>query len=511
MGCLVGASVTRVGRRVYAFAGFNMYTDDVYNDLYGLGVGEWEWRRVERTRGEAACKRNDHSATAWAGDKLVIFGGTDMNFNFLNDVVILELRTLTWVRPVVGGSIPVGRAKHSAVVHNDRLYIVGGCVERDCYTDELNILDLQTFVWLPPIHLEPRTLHSTFVYRNRLYVFGGVDPGLHRRVDLTYIDLSDYHVVRLTVSSDNTPPTSGQHFAELFGSKLVLAVSEPLHTMSSDEDHHNIDNEPKFTLGIWSLDLDSLRWRRHGPDDRVSRHTFHYACSTDPDSPSPTLLLFGSQSNEDEFLGTLLPIDLDQHGIVVVPPLTITSDFAPLLVEQNGNTLGAQLSDFTLTTSDPSAPPIRVHRLVLISRWPHFHSLLQSGMSESAHATLHIPEPHATVLAFVRFLYTDSLQGMDDATVADLMVLGHLYCLSRLQKWCVEKLHLVLGAGNAARVFWKAGECGEKGLRRRAAEVVGRRFGEVVRSAGFAELPGEVLRDLWEFVGEDAQIVGMRG
>ncbi|KAI8802162.1 hypothetical protein BJ742DRAFT_778567 [Cladochytrium replicatum] len=73
----------------------------------------------------------------------------------------------------------------------------GECVGRDSYTDYVNILELRTFTWLPPIHVEPRTLQPTLIYRNRLYVFGGVDPGLHRHINLTCIDLSDSHVVRL--------------------------------------------------------------------------------------------------------------------------------------------------------------------------------------------------------------------------------------------------------------------------------------------------------------------------
>ena len=57
--------------------------------------------------------------------RLVIFGGSDTNENFLNDVFVLSLSQLTWEKLVCSGDIPTGRTKHSAVIHENKLIISG--------------------------------------------------------------------------------------------------------------------------------------------------------------------------------------------------------------------------------------------------------------------------------------------------------------------------------------------------------------------------------------------------
>jgi N-acetylneuraminic acid mutarotase len=85
-----------------------------------------QWTEVIYTKGEPPAKRNDHSATLWNGDKLVIFGGNSEEDIHFNDVAVLSLSNMTWWHPEISGFIPKGRIRHSASIYQNKLYIAGG-------------------------------------------------------------------------------------------------------------------------------------------------------------------------------------------------------------------------------------------------------------------------------------------------------------------------------------------------------------------------------------------------
>lgn len=79
--------------------------------------------------------------------KVVIFGGSgDGDGNYLNDVHVLDVKTMTWSSPEVKGEVPAPRDSHVAVAIGNKMFIYGGdCGDR--YHGEVDVLDMDTMTW----------------------------------------------------------------------------------------------------------------------------------------------------------------------------------------------------------------------------------------------------------------------------------------------------------------------------------------------------------------------------
>ncbi|CAG8590646.1 17244_t:CDS:1 [Funneliformis caledonium] len=499
LSCLVNASVTVVPNYndnkppnyVYVFGGFNLYTDEVYNDLYRLNVSEMKWEDVIYLKGVRPSKRTNHSASLWNQDKIIIFGGTDEQDQNCNDIVILDLKTMTWERPEVNGYIPLGRAKHSANIHNDKLYIVGGYYiseeEENSVSSDVNCLNLQTWTWEDPITLIPRHSHVSFIYQNRLHVYGGYNEEMDREKSLVILDLQTQQVSKIEITSDSGPEMNGQHFAQLYWNRLVVVVTQSLKVEAQEG-----------SIGVWALDLNSFQWHQFEDGDRFVQGNWHYFAMAEN---CPRFFLFGIDEKEsDEYFSNVLSVDLQEYGISRIPPPTIGWDFAQLLNDVN-------TSDFTIKSNEEDSPVIHVHRIILLARWPHFGNMINSGMTESFNSTLTIPEPYDIVQAFISYLYTDIIEGqLLIDTVADLMVLGNMYLIPRLTSLCCARLQENISIENVAKIYQSASVAGAHPLKKRSMRFINTNFGPVSKTQGFRTLPKEILFDFLDSLPEKAKI-----
>ncbi|KAL8744959.1 MAG: hypothetical protein Q9190_002847 [Brigantiaea leucoxantha] len=188
--CLVNASVTYCGNdQIYAFGGFDQYTDEVYNHVLKLDLKTLQWNLVDNF-GDIPGVRMGHTACIWQGSKLLVYGGENEHREYLSDVVILDLKTAHWHQPDIRGSIPRGRARHAAAVYDDKLYVVGGLSGSETYTlDEICYLDLKTWTWSRSWSFVARFDHSTWIWGDRIWVFGGLDPNTEKSGDVWWLDL----------------------------------------------------------------------------------------------------------------------------------------------------------------------------------------------------------------------------------------------------------------------------------------------------------------------------------
>ncbi|KAI1316384.1 hypothetical protein EDD11_010026 [Mortierella claussenii] len=530
--------------RLYVFGGFHQYTDAVNNDLYRLDVETMLWEKLIYTKGEPPSKRNDHSASLWGDDRIVIFGGSDERNQYCSDVHILHVRTLTWETPEVSGPIPVGRVKHAATIMDDKLYVSGGCLEQEGVSQELLCLNLLTWEWEEPIDFVPRYTHTLFVYRDKLFAYGGYNEEMDRTGVIAYMDLTTNQVTKVNVSNEIAPNVAAQQFSQVCGSHLVVVISQGVRYELQ-----------KFTGGIWSLDLDCFQWTKLD-DWKVlgENHTWHYF-SMERDGEQ--FHLIGDVNDSDEYFKQVLTIDMREYGSFLEPPVTIGNELGRLLQDQ------MSLADFRIicTGTDaqvnaatqsvgpfngyyapsdssgdhdmmidshpmilsqrarsqrqtpsssravsPVQEPIMCHKLILMARWPHFASMVQSGMLEAQTSTLALPEPYETVKAFVDFLYTDSIEGMSTETIADLLVMGSMYVMKRLVRLCSSALHQQIDIETVSRIYHRAGLSGQTGLRQRTLKFMFRNYGPVSKTIGFRSLPKEALFDFWDSTPEGAVI-----
>ncbi|KAG7293162.1 hypothetical protein NEMBOFW57_003208 [Staphylotrichum longicolle] len=188
--CLVNASVTYCGNnQIYAFGGFDQYTDEVYNHVLRLDLVSHQWTLVDNY-GDIPGVRMGHTATLYKGDKLLVFGGENEHRTYLSDLIIFDLKTAHWTQPSVTGPIPKGRARHAAVLHEDKLFIVGGITGHDNYVlDDICYLDLKTFTWSRSWRFVGRFDHSAYIWGERVWVFGGLSEDMDKVSDLWWLDL----------------------------------------------------------------------------------------------------------------------------------------------------------------------------------------------------------------------------------------------------------------------------------------------------------------------------------
>lgn len=235
--CLVSASVTYVGNNeIYAFGGFDQYTDEVYNHVLRLNIETKQWNLVDNY-GDIPGVRMGHTATLWKGEKVLIFGGENEHRAYLNDLIIFNLKTAYWHQPDLHGTPPKGRARHSAVIHDDKLFIIGGLSgpENSTILNDMCYLDLKTWTWSRTWRFVPRFDHTCWIWGGRLWVFGGLTEGMERANDIWWLDLKQSPIFNSEMASGSTSkptmtmrtsrPTAGGNSASGAGSSGYAANS----------------------------------------------------------------------------------------------------------------------------------------------------------------------------------------------------------------------------------------------------------------------------------------------
>lgn len=131
-----------------------------------------------------------HTASLWQGDKLLVFGGENEHRTYLSDVIIFDLKTAHWTQPDLNGPAPRGRARHSAVIDDDKLYILGGMSGSDSHVlDDICYLDLKTWTWSKSWRFVARYDHTSWIWNGKLWIFGGLNEEMERTNEMVWLDL----------------------------------------------------------------------------------------------------------------------------------------------------------------------------------------------------------------------------------------------------------------------------------------------------------------------------------
>ncbi|CEN62860.1 Putative Kelch motif domain protein [Aspergillus calidoustus] len=376
--CLVNASVTHCNNdEIYAFGGFDQYTDEVYNHVLRLNLNTSLWELVDNY-GDIPGVRMGHTASLYNDDKLVIFGGENEHGQYLSDVVIFDIPTSTWTQPEVRGQIPRGRARHAAVIHEDKLFISGGITsDSSAMLDDMSYLDLKTWTWSRSWKFAPRFDHIAWIWGGRLWIFGGLDPDMERTTDIWWLDLQAIpafetaasqgtmdpptRLGRITHGLENTlysnttqqPPSrsgsyaansasvqvrnagrrksfapgsisclqfrSGPNVPALYsGTHFQAFASGVLLDLVTPSETTRI-----YDCSLSSLELDSLRWQKlaDGPEIFRPGYRWHY-CITNASGTKAWLLgcsldASSNPGNSDEnHMSEVLCIDLERYGLL---------------------------------------------------------------------------------------------------------------------------------------------------------------------------------------------------
>ncbi|KAH8150841.1 uncharacterized protein LAJ45_05022 [Morchella importuna] len=623
LACLVNASVTVCGddEAIYAFGGFDQYTDEVYNHVLKLDLHTYTWTLVDNY-GDIPSVRMGHTTTYWRDNKLVIFGGENEHRMFLSDVYIFDISTATWSQPVVEGHPPSGRSRHAVVLHEDKLFILGGihnnpnAIEDDTeynpqeVLDDICYLDLKSMTWSRSWKWIARFDHQAWVRDNKLWVFGGMGKEMDRTGELISLDLNHPAFARtdtkqmgyvtrqagasneptvgqsrvlrshrpygpnsprpINLSQRSSPPPRKQFVPAATSSVRFLWGRDIPSEAHGTHFHHICGNtlldfvtsantiDPSET-GLCALDLNEMTWRKmaDGPDIfGGGEWRWHYLAI----SPNSTMAyLLGCPTHEEDFglgegeeyLSDVLPIDLSRIGIDIGQRQgenphngTLGWDLASVFDNHEMDTgadfviramkdeaaegdewdmsgiWGSSVNNSPMPPSDDPdmppeqvlGPPIKVHKLILLARWPHFATLYNARMREFHRGSLYLPEAYSVVRAFMYYLYSDSIATSpycaNLSVVAGLLVMANIYNMKRLRTLALGRLFNELDIESAAVVWERAGTAGEEALRKKAARFALTFWGRIVRTMGFRKLSRRSVMELCEETDVEGRVMG---
>ncbi|KAJ6380391.1 hypothetical protein OIU76_016953 [Salix suchowensis] len=193
-------SAVLVGRQMIVFGGTN--GSRKVNDLHVLDLGTKEWMSPE-CKGNPPSPRESHTATLIGDDKIMVFGGSgEGEANYLNDLHVLDLKSMRWTSPEVKGYIPAARDSHSAVAIGSKLFVYGGD-RGDRFHGDVDVLDTDTMTWtkLAVQGSAPgvRAGHTAVNIGAKVYVIGGVGDK-HYYNDVWVLDASTCSWTKLDIS-----------------------------------------------------------------------------------------------------------------------------------------------------------------------------------------------------------------------------------------------------------------------------------------------------------------------
>ncbi|KAI9272401.1 hypothetical protein EDC94DRAFT_596369 [Helicostylum pulchrum] len=499
-------SFVKVDQRLYVFGGGGNVTDD----LHYLDLKQMCWETIVGTSGSPPCKRYGHTATRWR-DSIIVFGGCNEYQEYCGDVHIFNLKTSTWHQPVITGNVSP-RYLHSATVFEDKLIIYGGFAKSsDCtyVLDELCVLDLNTMVWTRYHDMPPRYNHSATLVGSKMYIYAGKDEQGNTVSDLFMVNLQKLpytpHLVLSGAQTCNTRMVllKSQHFCDTACGKL-LVFGRYLNKST-------VANSPESTYSLWMLDLDTLEWEKQECDGHFEVGGWNYFTIINEKSGEQNeaqnqisinnLLFLGNTDpyrpqGYDHFRDALV-IHGESLGLYDIAEPRFSSEFVQLLNSP-------ELSDFSIIASD--GQEIFVHQVILLTRWPHFKNIHKSGMCESIERRMTIPEPFQVVMAFLKFLYSDRLDGEEPwEVICELLVMANMYLLHRLKKLCCQKLyrsHLTIES--CGLIFEKAIMAEEIGLKLLCLGFMFQNYGSILKSNMLMELPQSIREEFLESVPEEA-------
>lgn len=173
--------------------------------------------------GDLPSPRACHTLTL-LGNKAFMFGGYDGSKCF-NDLDVLDLDTMTWLRPSVGGQLPLPRNAQTVTVVGRRLFLFGGH-SGNKHLKDLHVFDTETFRWSQPEAkgLIPPGLrgHTANLLGTRIFLFGGYD-GRGRSNDLYLLDTEALKWEH-PGQTESTPVGRQRHTACLVHSKKLFVL-----------------------------------------------------------------------------------------------------------------------------------------------------------------------------------------------------------------------------------------------------------------------------------------------
>ncbi|KAI8993267.1 hypothetical protein BDB01DRAFT_775725 [Pilobolus umbonatus] len=495
---LVGASSTTAGNKLYVFGGRLVSSRQMTNHLYILNLDTLVWiHHVPEPHSSSAPRpRYFHSANLY-GHYLLIFGGmsysvqrSSQNLCALDDICLLDLKSMTWKYPEIQPSIysPQARYAHLAECSSDKLVIMGGQDMSNQYINEINVFDLITYTW---IHVG--TLSKQYgAYRAIAFCPSRINTKLQSsepfwenpenpKDDLSVCVYSNYNFTDVTRDLQSFSPLSSSEFrdhsAEMSGTTLPPGLRFPSGDLLG---HHMILTGTYLTpthraFHIWALNLANLAWTRIDTGTMIMQGSWNRGILY---GDKNQFIVFGDRERDllEDYnhrqvnFGQIAVVELEAFGIYSYPKETCV----PVAQELGLSMLNEpSISDIEIVTNDNRSIP--ANTAVLALRWPYFAQMSEGRIYSAGFKRLYFNESYAVVLALLQFAYTDHLmtaQQHHPNILSRLLILSDMYNLPRLGTLATHALHQLLTVSTASLVYEASALTGKTSLQIRALRVI---------------------------------------
>eukprot|EP00795_Rhopilema_esculentum_P014693 gene14693-5787_t len=198
-------------------------------DLWRYSLAENSWEQVKIGGGTRPPALEGHSAVVFR-NQMFVFGGA-----FTNDKSTpfwsFDFETMTWkdLSQSKFQQEPANRKGHSAFVYRDSMFLFGGSLDNGSLTSELWRYDFSTLRWhlMPPREgtelITGRHSHSAVVHNNAIWVFGGLDSK-GRKNDLWTWEFELFTWTRVRQRAGPSP--LARHSGSKVGSLMIICGGE---------------------------------------------------------------------------------------------------------------------------------------------------------------------------------------------------------------------------------------------------------------------------------------------
>jgi len=190
-----GLGVATVNAKIYTFGGVNNNSVSSAINEYDPIKGEW----TSQYNRSLSMPRKDMAVVAANNNNIYIIGGEN-NSQYVNTVEVFSSSGQVNVLPETS-NLPRPMIGASAVVHGNRIYVMGGYNLTDGYSNLMQVFDINSQTWVTQDEnnrpyknmLNPRAFASAVLYDGKIYVMGGrndVNPNNHYLKTMDVYDIS---------------------------------------------------------------------------------------------------------------------------------------------------------------------------------------------------------------------------------------------------------------------------------------------------------------------------------
>lgn len=465
-----------------------------YNSVYEYSFDTKAWKELHPGANDhhmvTIPKPRRHASLVVHGCSLFVYGGFDSSDNVLNDMWEFNIQRSTWskvqYRLAHNNEQPLGRAEHTAVVYLNRMFVFGGYDGKRKLNDTY-VFDFATRTWsCPPlaVHNAPsrRCKHTAVLYNKNMYVLGGFQFNNGDNYALTDMHALDLHtfVWRSILMSQGCPQALQGHKAVVADDSMYV-VGGKVRT-NSIPIAHGETRSTGLNPAVFCYNFERYRWSVVQVDGYTpAPRQLHAAVAVPKVGGKTSIFLFG---------GTDKAKQLYYDDLCELRHREVTMDTQCAGCSSTGRLLNnKQFSDVHFIVQGQT---VYAHRAILYSRSDYFRTMFDAQMRESSELMIPIPDvSHDVFLAVMEYLYTRKANVRKGQLAVELLKAADMFRLDGLRSYCVIKVEQAITVENVCDIVYIADTHNTESLKQFCLNFIVQNFKPVIFTDSWLHLMNE--------------------